>query len=29
MLLEEFLVPLGMTQRALAEELGMSVQSVG
>ncbi len=28
MLLEEFLVPMEMTQRALAEELGLSVQSV-
>ena len=28
MLLEEFLLPMEMTQRALAEELGMSVQSV-
>ena len=28
MLLEEFLIPMGMTQRALAEELEMSVQSV-
>lgn len=28
MLLEEFLVPMGMTQAALAEALGMSVQSV-
>lgn len=28
MLLEEFLVPMEMTQSALAEELGLSVQSV-
>ena len=28
MLLEEFLVPMEMTQRALAKELGLSVQSV-
>ena len=28
MLLEEFLVPMDMTQRALAEELGLSVQTV-
>ena len=28
MLLEEFLLPMEMTQRPLAEELGMSVQSV-
>ena len=28
MLLEEFLVPMGMTQRALAEELSVSVQTV-
>ena len=28
MLLDEFLVPIGMTQRALAEELGVSVQTV-
>ncbi len=28
MLLEEFLLPKGMTQRALAEQLGLSVQTV-
>jgi len=28
MLLEEFLLPMGMTQRALAEQLGLSVQTV-
>ena len=28
MRLEEFLVPMEMTQRGLAEELGLSVQSV-
>lgn len=28
MLLEEFLLPMGMTQRELAEGLGLSVQAV-
>ena len=28
MLLEEFLKPVGMTQRVLAEETGLSVQSI-